>query len=66
MSIKPIAVTTKDGFRMIPVSVAQGYRLIAAGELETFKVGRATRITVSSIEAYVARQLASRSQRLAA
>jgi len=66
MSIKPLAVTTKDGFQMIPVSVAQGYRLIAAGELETFKVGRATRITVSSIEAYVARQLASRPQPLAA
>lgn len=60
MTIKPLAVTTKDGFRMIPVSVAQGYRLIAAGELDTFKVGRHTRITVASIEAYVARQLAAR------
>lgn len=60
MSMKPIAVTTKDGFRMIPVSVAQGYRLIAAGELETFKIGRATRITVASIEAYIDRQLAAR------
>lgn len=58
MSVKPLAVTTKDGFRMIPVSVAQGYRLIAAGELEIFKVGRATRITVASIEAFVARRLA--------
>ncbi len=60
MTIKPLAVTLKDGFRMIPVSPATGYRLIAAGELETFKVGRATRITVSSIEGYVSRQLASR------
>jgi len=56
MSIKPIAVTTKDGFRMIPVSPAQGYRLIAAGELETFKIGRATRITIDSIEAFVQRR----------
>lgn len=60
MSVKPLAVTLKDGFQMIPVSPAQGYRLIAAGELETFKVGRATRITLASIEAYVARQLAAR------
>ncbi|MGN6690107.1 MAG: helix-turn-helix domain-containing protein [Sphingopyxis sp.] len=65
MTVKPIAVTTKDGFGMIPVSVAQGYRLIAAGELEAFKVGRATRITVASIEAYVARRLAE-TQKLAA
>lgn len=60
MTIKPLAVTLKDGFRMIPVSPAQGYRLIAAGELETFKIGRATRITVASLEAYIARQLAAR------
>lgn len=60
MTIKPLAVTPKDGFAMIPVSHAQGYRLIAAGEIEAFKIGRATRITVSSIEAYVARQLAAR------
>lgn len=65
MSVKPLAVTTKDGFQMIPVSVAQGYRLIAAGELEIFKVGRATRITVASIEAYVARRIAE-TQKLAA
>jgi hypothetical protein len=60
MTIKPLAVTMKDGFQMIPVSPAQGYRLIAAGELETFKVGRATRITLASIEGYVARRLAAR------
>lgn len=60
MTMKPLAVTLKDGFRMIPVSPATGYRLIAAGELETFKVGRATRITLASLESYVARQLASR------
>lgn len=60
MTIKPFAVTLKDGFQMIPVSPATGYRLIAAGELETFKVGRATRITVASLEAYIARQLAAR------
>lgn len=66
MTIKPIAVTLKDGFQMIPVSPATGYRLIAAGELETFKIGRATRITTASIEAFVARQLASRPQPLAA
>lgn len=57
---KPIAVPAKDGFRMLGVSKSKGYELIAAGEIDTFKIGRATRITVSSLEAYVARQLASR------
>jgi excisionase family DNA binding protein len=60
MTTKPIAVPALDGFRMIGVSKSKGYELIAAREIETFKVGRATRIPVASLEAFVARQLASR------
>jgi hypothetical protein len=59
-TIKPLAVAPKDGFQMIGVSKSKGWELIAERELETFKVGRATRITVASIEGFVARQLASR------
>lgn len=64
--IKPLAVAPKDGFQMIGVSKSKGWELIAARELDTFKIGRATRITTASIEAFVARQLASRPQPLAA
>jgi len=53
----PIAVAPKDGFRMIGVGHSKGYELLNAGELESFKIGRATRITTASIRAYVARQL---------
>lgn len=58
--IKPLAVAPKDGFAMIGISKSKGWELIAARELDSFKVGRATRIPVASIEAFVARQLASR------
>lgn len=59
-AIKPLAVAPKDGFAMIGISKSKGWELIAARELDSFKVGRATRIPVASIEAFVARQLASR------
>lgn len=57
--MKPIAIPPKPAFDMIGVGVTKGYELINSGELETFKIGRATRITVSSIEAYVERRLNS-------
>ena len=57
--MKPIAVPPTVGFDMIGVGVTKGYELIASRDLETFKIGRATRITTASIEAYVARQLAN-------
>lgn len=60
IAIKPLAVAPKDGFQMIGVSKSKGWELIAERELEAFKIGRATRITVSSIEGFVARQLAAR------
>lgn len=56
--MKPLAVPPKTGFDMIGVGVTKGYELINAKELETFKIGRATRITMSSIEGYIARRLA--------
>lgn len=55
--MKPLAIPPKDAFASIHVGVTKGYELISSGELETFKIGRATRITTASIEAYVARQL---------
>lgn len=55
--MEPIAVLPKVAFASIGVGVTKGYELIAAGELETFKIGRGTRITTSSIKAFVARRL---------
>lgn len=58
-SVKPLAVAPKDGFQMIGVSKSKGWELIAARELQTFKIGRATRITVASIEAFVERKVSA-------
>lgn len=54
-----LAVTPKEGRAALGVGQTKLYELINAGELATFKVGRATRITVTSIEAFIARQLAA-------
>jgi excisionase family DNA binding protein len=45
---------------MLGCSNSTGYELLAAGELESYTVGRARRVTVESIHAYVARRLARR------
>lgn len=58
--MEPLAIPPKDAFAAIGVGVTKGYELINAGELRTFKVGRATRITTDSLRAYVERQLEQR------
>lgn len=55
--MEPIAIRPKEAFAAIGVGVTKGYELLAAGELDSFTVGRARRITTASIEAYVARQI---------
>ena len=55
--MEPLGLPPKEAFAMIPVGITKGYELINAGELETFKVGRATRVTMSSVRAYVERRL---------
>jgi excisionase family DNA binding protein len=45
---------------MIGCSNSTGYGLIARGEIDSYTVGRARRVTVESIHAYVARRLARR------
>ncbi|EZP70503.1 Excisionase [Novosphingobium resinovorum] len=45
---------------MLSIGRTKGYELIAARELEVFKIGRSTRITVASILAFMERQIASR------
>ena len=53
--MEPLLVPPKSGFAAIGVGNTKGYELIAAGEIEAVKVGRATRITTASIRAYVER-----------
>lgn len=55
--MEPLAVPPKAAFAAIGVGVTKGYELINSGELETFKVGRATRVTTESVRAYVSRQI---------
>jgi hypothetical protein len=57
--LEPIGVPPKIGFLLIGVGVTKGYELISDKQLEVYKVGRATRITLESIRAYVARQVAA-------
>ncbi|RIV75665.1 helix-turn-helix domain-containing protein [Pelagerythrobacter aerophilus] len=58
--MEPLALAPKDAFAAIGVGVTKGYELINAGELQTFKIGRATRVTTESVRAYVARRLEQR------
>ena len=55
--MEPIAVSPDDARLALRVGTTKLYQLISAKELETFKIGRATRITTDSIRAYVDRQL---------
>ena len=52
-----IALPPRDAFAALGVGVTKGYELINSGELETFKIGRSTRVTADSVRAYVARQI---------
>jgi len=46
---EPICVRVNDAARMIGVGRTKLYELIAAGEVETVKFGKATRITTASL-----------------
>ncbi|OYW21981.1 MULTISPECIES: helix-turn-helix domain-containing protein [unclassified Sphingomonas] len=56
--MEPLALPPKAAFAAIGVGVTKGYELIASGDLVSFKIGRATRITSDSVRAFVARQIA--------
>jgi hypothetical protein len=67
MSIRSTNLTDSDGalvvkprvaWRMLSCSNTRGYELLAAGELDSFRDGRARKITVASIHRYIARRLA--------
>lgn len=57
--VEPICVRINDAANMIGVGRTKLYELIAAGELETVKIGKATRITTASLHELVNRQRTS-------
>jgi excisionase family DNA binding protein len=53
-----IAVPPAEASRLLSISLSRLYALLRAGELDSYAEGRARRITVPSIHAYIARRLA--------
>lgn len=54
--LDPICVRVNDAARMIGVGRTKLYELIASGEIETVKLGKATRITTASLQELVRRR----------
>jgi excisionase family DNA binding protein len=57
--LEPLVVKPKVAWRMLGCGNTRGYQLLDAGELESYRDGRSRKITVASIKAFVARQLAA-------
>ncbi|RPF72462.1 helix-turn-helix domain-containing protein [Aurantiacibacter spongiae] len=53
--VEPICVRVNDAARMIGIGRTKLYELIASGEIETLKIGRATRVTTASLHAFARR-----------
>ena len=58
--VEPICVRINDAARMIGVGRTKLYELISCGELETVKIGRATRITTASLHELIRRMQVTR------
>lgn len=52
-SIEPISVRVPDAARMTGISRSKLYQLIASGDIEASKVGRATVVLVSSLRSFL-------------
>jgi excisionase family DNA binding protein len=57
--VTPLAVSPQEAGRLLSLGLSRIYKLLRAGELQSFEAGRARRITMASIHAYVARRLAA-------
>ena len=51
--LSPLAVRVKQACELIGIGRSKLYELIAAGEIETIKVGSATLIPVTSLASFV-------------
>jgi len=56
-SITPLAVAPLEACRLLSLGLSHVYLLMRRGKLENFHSGRARRITMRSIEKYMAQQL---------
>jgi len=54
----PLVVKPRIACRLLDCGNTRLYELLAAGELQSFLDGRSRKITIASIEAYIARRLA--------
>ncbi|EIG56072.1 helix-turn-helix domain-containing protein [Bradyrhizobium sp. WSM1253] len=61
----PLVASPNQAMKTLLVSRETLYKLINAGELESYTEGKSRRITVASIDAYVKRRLATEAQRRA-
>ena len=57
--IEPLLVRPRDAWRLLGCGNTHGYELLNAKELESFLDGKARKITVASIHAYIGRKLAA-------
>lgn len=55
---KPLLVKPRMACQLLSCSAPRLYELLAGEQLESFKEGKSRKITVASIEAYIARRLA--------
>jgi hypothetical protein len=55
--LEPMLVKPRDAWRLLGCSNTYGYELLTAGELDSFKDGKARKITVASIKSYISRRL---------
>ncbi|MEZ5743187.1 MAG: helix-turn-helix domain-containing protein [Sphingomonadaceae bacterium] len=55
--VEPICVRINEAARMIGVGRTKLYELLSSGELETVKIGKATRVTTASLHELVRRKL---------
>lgn len=58
--MEPFGFSFKDFCAFVPCGKTKGWEIIARGDVETYKVDGATRVTVQSARAYVERQLADK------
>jgi hypothetical protein len=61
VDVEPLVVKPKVAWKMLGCGNTRGYELLATGELDSYKDGRSRKVTVASIKAFVARQLAAAS-----
>ena len=58
-SVTPLAVPPQMAGHMLSLSQSEVYERMRSGELESYQDGRARRVTMASIHAYMARRLAA-------